>query len=79
MYRDFKSLIQQVYLEFGYPADRRLEDIFLKAAAQILAAPIVDSLIDLVRPSVYYKFADEKLEALSPVAKQMLHMGPDNK
>ena len=78
VYRQFKPLLLQVYVDFGYPAERPLEDIFLKSAAQILGAPVIEQPIALVRPSVFYKYADAKLEALSPVSKQMLRMGPRN-
>jgi hypothetical protein len=43
-----------------------------------LAAPVIEGRIALVRPTVNYKFADQKLEALSPVRKQMIRMGPEN-
>ncbi|MGI9288447.1 MAG: DUF3014 domain-containing protein, partial [Pseudomonadales bacterium] len=35
--------------------------------------------IELVRPSVYYKFADKELEKLKPTQKLLLRMGPDNR
>lgn len=76
--RQFKPLLLEVFAEFGYPAERPLEDLFLKSAAQILAAPIMEEPIALKKHLVYYKYADAKLEALSPVARQMLRMGPDN-
>lgn len=78
VYQKFKPLFQQVFVDFGYPSEHPLDDIFLKTAAQILAAPVIEQPIPLVRPSVFYKYADEKLEALSPVSKQMLRMGPEN-
>lgn len=78
VYRQFKPLLLEVFAEFGYPAERPLEDLFLKSAAQILAAPIMEEPIALKKHLVYYKYADAKLEALSPVARQMLRMGPDN-
>ena len=78
VYRNFRPLLQEVFADFGYPADRPLEDVFLKSAAQILAAPIIDEPIALTKHVVFYKYADDKLEALSPISKQMLRMGPDN-
>ncbi len=78
VYRKFRPLFLEAYDEFGYPPSHRLEDIFLKSAAQILAAPVLEQPVIVIRPSVYYKYADEKLEGLSPVAKQMLRMGPKN-
>jgi len=68
----------QVFREFSYPDEYSLEDIFTKAAAVILAAPARDGQVALERQSARYKFADQQLEALNPVHKQMLRMGPDN-
>jgi hypothetical protein len=68
----------EVFKEFSYPDEYNLEDIFTKAAAIILAAPARDGQIALERHSVHYKFADQQLEALNPIHKQMLRMGPDN-
>lgn len=77
-YQKIKPLLVQVFSEFSYPEDYRLDDIFTKAAAEILSAPVMDQRIALIRPSVNYKFADPRLEALNPVHKQMLRMGPEN-
>lgn len=78
VYKKFKPLLQQVYTEFGYPENHNLEDIFLKAAAEILAAPVFDEPVAILKSSSRYKFADPQLEALNPVHKQMLRMGPEN-
>ncbi|MGR9115721.1 MAG: DUF3014 domain-containing protein [Gammaproteobacteria bacterium] len=77
-YQTFKPLYREVFEEFNYPEDYQLDDIFKKAAAEILAAPVIEGRIGLVRTSVNYKFSDKKLEALSPVQKQMIRMGPQN-
>ncbi|MGZ8174470.1 MULTISPECIES: DUF3014 domain-containing protein [Methylobacter] len=78
VYKKFRPLLVQVFREFSYPDEYSLEDIFTKAAAVILAAPAKDGQIALERQSARYKFADQQLEALNPVHKQMLRMGPDN-
>ena len=78
LYQKYTPLFQQVFATFGYPESYQLDDIFKKAAAQILAAPIIKSHISLVRPTVRYKFTNTDLEALDPVQKQMLRMGPEN-
>lgn len=78
VYKKFRPLLVQVFREFSYPDEYSLEDIFTKAAAVILAAPARDGQIALERQSARYKFADQLLEALNPVHKQMLRMGPDN-
>jgi len=74
----FKPLFEQVYKEFAYPSDYQLQDLFLKAAANVIEAPIINGRIDLVQHSVRYKFSDKKLESLSDVEKQMIRMGPEN-
>jgi hypothetical protein len=43
-----------------------------------LATPEVDGDIALVQPKVYYEYADPRLEALDPLQKQLLRMGPAN-
>ena len=78
LYLTFRPLFKQVYDEFGYPAEYQVEDIFMKAAASVIEAPIVDGRVSLYRYSVGYKFAEAKLEALNDVEKQMLRMGPEN-
>ncbi|MFA5983556.1 MAG: DUF3014 domain-containing protein [Methylococcaceae bacterium] len=78
LYKSFKPLCQQVFAEFSYPQAYRLDDVIAKAAAEMLAAPIIEAPIELVNFGVRYKFASTDLEALSPVQKQLLRMGPEN-
>ncbi|TRW92002.1 DUF3014 domain-containing protein [Candidatus Methylobacter oryzae] len=78
VYRKFRPLLVQVFKEFSYPEEYNLEDIMMKAAAVIIAAPVSDERIALEKGSIHYKFADQQLEALNPVHKQMLRMGPEN-
>ncbi len=78
LYQKFRPLMLQVFAEFGYPKDITLEAIVKKAASEIIAAPVIEGQIALVRPSLFYKFADPNLEALNPVQKQMLRMGAEN-
>jgi hypothetical protein len=78
VYKKFRPLLLQVFKEFSYPDEYSLEDIFTKAAAVIFAAPVRDGQIAVERHAVHYRFADQQLEALNPIHKQMLRMGPDN-
>lgn len=78
LYLAFKPLFEQVYKEFAYPSNYQLQDLFLKAAANVIEAPVINGRIALVQHSVRYKYADKKLEALSDVDKQMIRMGPEN-
>ncbi|MSS76320.1 MAG: DUF3014 domain-containing protein [Methyloglobulus sp.] len=78
LYQKFRPLMLLVFAEFSYPKDITLESIIKKAGSEILAAPALEGQIALVRPSVFYKFADAKLETLNPVQKQMIRMGAVN-
>ncbi len=78
LYIVFKPLFEKVYKEFSYPPQYRLDDIFLKAAANVIDAPIVTSRIALVKHTISYKYADKKLESLNDVEKLMIRMGPEN-
>jgi hypothetical protein len=78
LYKKFRPLVLQVFDEFSYPEGYSPEDVLIRAAAEIVSAPVIDGQITLVKSSVQYKFADPALEALNPVHKQMLRMGPEN-
>lgn len=78
VYKKFRPLVLQVFRGFSYPAEYSPEDLLVKAAAVMLAAPVVDGEIALVKHAEHYKFADRQLEAANPVHKQMLRMGPEN-
>lgn len=77
-YIKLRPLLLQVFAEFAYPKDVSMESIIKKAAGEIIAAPVLEGDIYVTRPSMYYKYADPSLEALSPVKKQMLRMGAEN-
>ncbi len=78
VYRTFRPLFNTVFKEFSYPVEYSLEYIFLKAAKNVINAPVIEDKIKLVRRSVLYTFADKKLESLNNVEKQMIRMGPEN-
>ena len=78
LYIVFKPLFEKVYKEFSYPAQYHLDDIFMKAAANVIEAPMVTNRIGLVKHTISYKYADKKLESLNDVEKLMIRMGPEN-
>ena len=78
LYLVFRPLFKQVYDEFFYSNEYGLEDMFMKASASVIKAPIIKTRISLSKHSIIYKFEDKKLEALDAVDKQMLRMGPEN-
>ncbi len=77
-YLMFKPLFEQVYQGFSYPTEYKLDDVFLKAAASVISAPIIDNRIALTPHLIRYRFTDKKLESLTDVKKQMIRMGPEN-
>jgi hypothetical protein len=78
VYKKFKPLLAQALKELGYPPEHTVEGLLAKAAAEILAAESIIEPIALTKYASRYKFADPKLEALNPVQKQLLRMGPEN-
>jgi len=78
LYYKYLPLFQAVFAEFSYPDNYQLLDSIKAATSKIIQAPVISGEIEVIRPSVRYKFADPKLENLSALDKQMLRMGPDN-
>ncbi len=77
VYRRYYPLLQQAYEDLGYPG-KYFNDRVVAVIDHLLATPEVAQPIRLVRPSVMYKFADPKLEALSAGQKALLRIGPEN-
>jgi hypothetical protein len=70
-------LFQQAYESLGYPG-KYFNDRMVQATDSLLATPDVQGPIALVRPKVFYQFADPKLEALPAGQKLLIRMGPQN-
>jgi Protein of unknown function (DUF3014) len=70
-------LFQQAYESLGYPG-KYFNDRLVQAIDSLLATPDVPGPIALVRPKVFYQFADPKLEALPAGQKLLIRMGPQN-
>jgi hypothetical protein len=52
--------------------------VLIGAIDNILAAPVASGEMILIRPKVYFEFADPALEKLPATHKVMLRMGPEN-
>jgi DUF3014 family protein len=70
-------LFQRAYAELGFP-NSRFHDRLLEAIDDLIAAPEPAGPVKLVRPKVFYQFADAELESLSAGQKIMLRMGAEN-
>lgn len=77
LYSLLSPLFQEAFDELGYP-DQKFNDVLFRAIGRLLETPVITTPIMLTQPVVMYEFADSKLEALSPVQKQMIRMGPEN-
>lgn len=76
-YRGLEPLFQQAYEELGHP-DASFTQRLNEVIEHLLQTPTPRGEIALVRPSVVYKYADERLERLSAGQKLLIRMGVDN-
>ncbi len=69
-------LVESALQEIGVQAPPG--EVFARAVAEVLAAPVPEGRVELVQPNVMYEYADPRLEGLSSLKKQVMRMGPDN-
>jgi hypothetical protein len=76
VFTQLKPRIQDAYGELGLsePLDRNVE----RAIRQVLQTPILEGPVRVEPKGIGYGYADERLESLTPVQKQLLRLGPDN-
>lgn len=72
-----EPLLDAAYQELGYPG-QRFRPRLIAAIDHLLAAPVIDSELELSQPSVVFRFARPDLEALPDTYKQLLRMGPEH-
>ena len=77
LYVQFYPLFQRAYEELGYPKSY-FNDRVIAAIDHLMATPEVQEPLKLVRPKVFYQYADPELEALSAGQKAMLRIGTGN-
>ena len=75
-YRALHPLLESAYHALGYPG-RPLDEVTTRALQRLVDAPVRDE-VALRQVGSLWLFADERLEALGPVEKQLLRMGPRN-
>lgn len=76
-YFEIKPLIDSAYQELGYP-EQDFTDVLQTTITQILDLDFPTEDIELIRPSVMYKFKDESLESLDDTDKFFLRLGKEN-
>ncbi|MEM7349884.1 MAG: DUF3014 domain-containing protein [Acidobacteriota bacterium] len=77
LYHRFEPLFDEAYQELGYPAGD-FDNALIKAVDRVLATPIPEGKVGVKRRVTNYRFSDPQLEALGPIEKQLLRMGPAN-
>lgn len=76
-YKRFYPLLEEAYREMGLKKGN-FHTVMLGAIDNLLAAPVKDGDVLLVRPKVFYQYADPELEKLPATHKLLMRMGPDN-
>jgi len=77
VYIRYYPLFQEAYTELGYPG-RYFNDRLIEVIDHLLQATDVRGPIKLVRPKVYYQFANPALEDLSAGQKLLIRIGHEN-
>jgi hypothetical protein len=77
LYVRFYPLFQQAYEELGYP-NKYFNDRLLEALDDLLEAPDIKEPVKLVRPNVFYQYADPELEELSIGQRTLMRIGSKN-
>jgi len=77
LYRHYYPLLNRAHQELGMSKDN-FHSVLIRAIDRVLAAPDASGDLILIRPKVYFEFADPALEKSPDVHKLMLRMGPDN-
>jgi len=77
LYRELRPLFLDAYAELGN-GDDAWEANTRMLADQVIAMEVPDGEIELVESGGMYIYADPELEALAPVQKALIRMGPEN-
>ena len=77
LYRQYYPLFQRAYEDLGYPKGY-FNDRLVEVIDHLLATPHPAGPLALVRPKVFWEFADPQLEARSAGQKLMLRIGSTN-
>ena len=77
LYFHWYPLFQQAYEDLGYPG-KYFNDRLVESIDDLLKTPDVAGPIRLVRPKVFFEYADPAVESRSAGQKLLIRMGPDN-
>ncbi|HEX9289219.1 MAG TPA: DUF3014 domain-containing protein [Anaeromyxobacteraceae bacterium] len=77
VYRELHPVLEAAYRALGYP-NASLDGVTARALHRLEAAPARDGAVVVRREGRAFLFADDRLEDLGAVEKQLLRMGPRN-
>jgi hypothetical protein len=77
LFQRCKPLFQEAYQALG-ERNGDVRDAVVRAAQELLKAPVVESGTPLKEKGLVYAYVDDSLESLSPAQKQLMRMGPKN-
>ena len=77
LYQHYYPLFQRAYQDLGYPQGY-FNDRLVAVIDNLLATPRPTTPLALVRPKVFWEYADPDLEARAAGQKLLLRMGADN-
>lgn len=73
----FRPLLEQTYASLGYRAED-FDNTLIRALDRILAAPVIDGPIPVVKREAFYRYVDPTLEQRGDLEKQLIRIGPQN-
>ena len=76
-YRTTAPLFEAAYVELGHP-EGGFPAALDSAIRALVAVPVLREDVELVPHAIGFRYADPKLEALTPAQKQFLRIGPRN-
>ncbi|MEP5568575.1 MAG: DUF3014 domain-containing protein [Halioglobus sp.] len=77
VFHQFRPQLEQAYASLGYEAED-MDNSLIRALDEVIAAPLLEEPAALKLDITTYTYEDESLENLSPIAKQLMRMGPEN-
>lgn len=77
VYTLLKPRLAEAYRELGHP-EGDIDAAVERAMVRLLQTPVPDGEVELIEAVESYRYAEPRLEALSPAQKQLLRMGPAN-
>lgn len=77
VYQRLLPLFEEAYRELGV-ADGEFEEVLARAVANLLGVEVPERDLEVREAVDRYVYVDERIESLTPAAKHLYRMGPEN-